>query len=83
MTTKPSLKNRQTTGAPGINGLITAVAVAATLGGWAVLSFTPSDAASVNAPVVVAPAQPAVVQPNPPQLRRVAPPPVAITRSSR
>ncbi|MBP7690960.1 MAG: hypothetical protein KA764_03545 [Anaerolineales bacterium] len=84
MTTKPASPPRPASGAPGVNGLITAVAVAATLGGWAILSLTPTEAAGADTPdASAAPAQSALVQPAAPQLRRVASPPVTVTRSSR
>ena len=84
-TTRPEAKKRPAAGAPGVNGLITAVAVAATLGGWAVLSLTRPDPAGASPvePAGSASAQPAAAQASITHLRQVAPPPVAVTRSSR
>jgi hypothetical protein len=68
--------------------LITAVSLAATVGGWALLANDPTaTAAASHPPAAIVPSAPPAAQPGigsaQPRLRRVAPAPLAITRSSR
>lgn len=51
---QPRIRKPGATGAPGMKLLITAAALATTLGGWAVLARqeTPTDLVTVSAPVV-------------------------------
>jgi hypothetical protein len=94
--TSPAARSRSRAerGAPGLKALITAAALAATLLGWIGIALgQPRQTASAPAQPSAAAAQPStgllppqLRQPLPPllNLRSVgAPPPLAITRSSR
>ncbi|MGB0383550.1 MAG: hypothetical protein ACPGWR_01890 [Ardenticatenaceae bacterium] len=87
-TPKRAKKKKKKTSAPEVKVLITAVALAATLGGWAGMA---APLASPTSPPVVEQAAPSlppagsgtVNAPAPPALRKAVPPPVTRTRSSR
>lgn len=94
--THPRSPRRSPPGAPGMKLLISAVSLAATLAGWAVLVGREADPATTTPPspatrlagapgVRIAGAQVARNSAAPPSLRVVAAPPVPVarTRSSR
>jgi hypothetical protein len=89
-------RKRTASGAPGVKLLLTASALAATLGGWAVLAAGQSQAVVSAQPPVLATASPAQVHTGPapqiqPTMRVVSVPPdavgpqapIAVSQSSR